>query len=365
MPTPTTRHVHVRPRTRRSLSALAVLASAVLVVLSVLSAPTAVADTVLGQFRNATDRCLENPNDATTPGSATTINLCGPATATAQQFSRWSDGSIRTPAGRCLDIAGGGSGNNTPVVLAACGTATSQRWTFRPDGTVQNQKANRCLAPRSNATAPGTPVVVTGCSTAPAQRWTVPAVSTPTTTTTTAPPTTTTTTTTTTTAPPTTTTTPPPTGTRDPLRQPFASSSIWNMPIGSAAVYVPANLPELPGGSTGARVPQIDDEPIVLTPTAPLTPVLASSGGWGGDRCKTERTTLATVPIPADYVLPSNNKNESASFLSTDGRTVVSTQPLARCTAGGPATSYVRYPDQDIYGPGIQGSHGGSGMSAL
>ena len=123
------------------------------------------------------------------------------------------------------------------------------------------------------------------------------------------------------------------------------------MPIGSGAVYVPANLPALPGGSTGARVPQIDDEPIVLTPTAPLTPIRASSGGWGGDRCKLQQTTLATVPIPANYVLPSNNKNESASFLAADGRTVVSTQPLARCVAGGPASSYVRYPDQDIYGP--------------
>ncbi|GAA4916937.1 hypothetical protein EV188_104561 [Actinomycetospora succinea] len=181
----------------------------------------------------------------------------------------------------------------------------------------------------------------------------------PTTTTTTAPPTTTTT------APPTTTTTAPPSGGRDPLRQPFASSSIWNMPIGSGAVYVPANLPAIPGNDTGSRVPQIDDEPIVLSPGAPLTQVLASSGGWGGNRCKTQKTVLATVPIPANYVLPSDNKNQSASFLAADGRTVVSTQPLARCAAGGPATSYVRYPDQDIYGPGIQGSHGGSGMSGL
>ncbi|GAA4797088.1 hypothetical protein GCM10023200_36550 [Actinomycetospora chlora] len=137
------------------------------------------------------------------------------------------------------------------------------------------------------------------------------------------------------------------------------------MPLGSGAQFVPANLPAIPGNDTTSRVPQIDDEPIVLTPTAPLTQVLASSGGWGGDRCKTQRTVLATVPIPSGYVLPSNNKNESASFLSADGRTIVSTQPLARCAAGGPATSYVRYPDQDIYGAGIQGAHGGSGMSGL
>lgn len=30
---------------------------------------------------------------------------------------------------------------------------------------------------------------------------------------------------------------------RDPLAWPFVQSSIWNMPIGSEAVYVPANIP--------------------------------------------------------------------------------------------------------------------------
>jgi hypothetical protein len=204
-------------------------------------------------------------------------------------------------------------------------------------------------------------MVLVGCTGAAAQRWTTPAVSTPTTTT--VPPTTTTTVPTTTT-----TTTPPviPDGPRDPLRQPFASNSIWNMPIGSAARYVPAGLPALPGNSTGARVPQVDDEPLILTPTAPPTPILYSAGGWGGDRCQNDPSrVLATVPIPAGYVLPSDNKNQSAAILAADGRTVISPQPLARCTAGGPATSIVRYPDQDLYGPGVQGSHGGSGMSAL
>ncbi len=33
---------------------------------------------------------------------------------------------------------------------------------------------------------------------------------------------------------------PPSPGTRDPLKWPFAATSIWNMPIGSGAVYVPA-----------------------------------------------------------------------------------------------------------------------------
>jgi hypothetical protein len=36
---------------------------------------------------------------------------------------------------------------------------------------------------------------------------------------------------------------------RDPLGWPFASTSIWNMPIGTSADYLPADLPEVPGGN--------------------------------------------------------------------------------------------------------------------
>jgi hypothetical protein len=361
----TTRQAH------RWLATLGVLVAAALAISTVISAQAAEAAPVPGQFRNAAARCLENLNNATTANNKIQINVCGPATAPAQQFTRWADESIKTPAGRCLGTLNNATAVNTSVVLVACNPAVqTQHWVVRTDGLIVNRQAVRCLSPYNGSTANATRMVLVTCTGAAAQRWTVPAVSTPTT-----PPTTTTTTTTTrpttttTTAPPvttTTTTTPPvvPAG-RNPLLQPFASNSIWNMPIGSGAQYVPANLPALPGNSTGARVPAIDAEALVLTPTAPLTPILASPGGWGGDRCVTNPTTLATVPIPANYVLPSDNRNQSAAFLSADRRTVVQTQPLARCAAGGPATSYVRYPDQDIYGPGIQGAHGGSGMSAL
>lgn len=364
----------VRPRTSGRLAALGVLVATVLAVSTVVAAPPAEAATVLGQFRNAAGRCLENLNNATTANNKIQIAACGTATNQAQRFSRWAnDESIRTPGGRCLGTLNNGTAAGTSVVLQTCAPANNrQHWVVRSDGLIVNRQAVRCLAPLNNSTAAGTRMVIANCTTATAMRWTVPAASTPTPTTTTPPPPTTTapTTTTPSTTPPTTTppttTTPAPQPARDPLRQPFASNSIWNMPIGSGAVFAPANLPALPGGSTGARVPQVDDEPLVLTPTAPLTPILASPGGWGGDRCVTDPgTTLATVPIPAGYVLPSDNKNQSAAFLAADGRTVVQTQPLARCAAGGPATSYVRFPDQDIYGPGIQGSHGGSGMSAL
>ena len=134
------------------------------------------------------------------------------------------------------------------------------------------------------------------------------------------------------------------------------------MPIGSGAVYVAANL----SSALSDGMPRIDDERIVLKSTAPLTAINYSSVGWsGGDRCGATGGLLVSAPIPTDYVLPSDNDNSSASFLLADGRTIIQTQPLARCSAGGPATSLVAVPSVDLYGTGITGSHGGSGMSAL
>ena len=149
---------------------------------------------------------------------------------------------------------------------------------------------------------------------------------------------------------------------RDPLKQPFATNSIWNMPIGSGAVYVPANL----SAALGSGMPQIDDERIIFKPTAPLTAVNYSSAGWSGsNRCTATGGQLLNVPIPTNYIIPSNIDNSSAAFLMPDGRTIAQSQPLTRCSAGGPATSYVTFPPVDIYGDGIAGAHGGSGLSAV
>jgi hypothetical protein len=154
---------------------------------------------------------------------------------------------------------------------------------------------------------------------------------------------------------------------RNPLQQPFASDSIWNMPIGSSAQYVPAGLIADPENFAYAPMPQIDDEPIFMDKTAPLTSIMYNGVAWnGGDRCPSQGSELAKVPMAASFTLPGNNRNNySAAFLEADGRTISQSQPLVRCTAGGIATSLLIFPTEDLYGAGISGSHGGSKMSAL
>jgi hypothetical protein len=180
---------------------------------------------------------------------------------------------------------------------------------------------------------------------------------------------------------------------RNPFWWPFISSSIWNTPIGSGAVYVPANLVGAPddpndGVDIGwTPMPRIDEERIVLVPTAPLTTINYSSAGWqqGADRCISTPPPspnftglpLMNVPIPTNYTVPNERRNNGAAFLMPDGHTLVQTQPLARCSAGAYATSIIRILDNGINGnntgvdgdiisgDGRKGAHGGSMLGTL
>jgi hypothetical protein len=64
-------------------------------------------------------------------------------------------------------------------------------------------------------------------------------------------------------------------------------------------------------------------------------------------------------------VAPNGPGNNSGAFLASDSETIQQNQPFTRCTAGGPATTYSTWPNVSIYGSGITGAHGGSGLSAI
>lgn len=141
------------------------------------------------------------------------------------------------------------------------------------------------------------------------------------------------------------------------------------MPIGDRAVYVPAGLTKVPGGDEYMELSGPDREYIFLDPKAPMTEIHGNTVGWDrGDRCVPQAGVLTTVPIPADYIVPNGARNNAAAFLMPDGRTIRQSQPFTRCQAGGVATSLVAtpdFPEVDLYGDGIEGAHGGSGLSAI
>lgn len=154
---------------------------------------------------------------------------------------------------------------------------------------------------------------------------------------------------------------------RNPLKQPFSSESIWNTPIGSNAEYEHAGIERaMASGMT------VDEDIIVLKPEAPQTEIYTNYAGWnrGKDRCKIEGDLLFSAPIPVDFEVSPDTwdgltPNSGLAVLLPDGRTIKQTQPFARCTSGEPGTSQYLFDDEDLYGDGTYGAHGGSGLSAI
>jgi len=156
-------------------------------------------------------------------------------------------------------------------------------------------------------------------------------------------------------------------GTRDAKKWPFAQSSIWNMPIGSEAEYVHAQIEK-----ATARGMTIDEDIIVMENDAPLTEVYVNNAGWNRDkdRCVIEGDLLFSAPIPDNFVVSPETwdgatPNAGLAVLMEDGKTIKQTQPFARCEAGEAATSKYMFEDQNLYGAGMYGAHGASKLSAV
>jgi hypothetical protein len=152
---------------------------------------------------------------------------------------------------------------------------------------------------------------------------------------------------------------------RDKWLWPFSSTSIWNMPIGANAKYVPANIQK-------AKYFDADREYFYKLKTGdPMRQVL-SPGNFGPGRCTGKQSMQLSLPIPDNLIVPDatsqpySTPNNAAAFLMPDGKTIEQLEPLARCTAGGNIHGW-RNPwgGVDIYGDGIKGTHFGSGLSAI
>lgn len=155
--------------------------------------------------------------------------------------------------------------------------------------------------------------------------------------------------------------------TRDPLKWPFSQTSIWNMPIGSDAKYVHARIEKaMAAGMT------IDEDYIVMMPDAPLLDIAQNFAGWNRtkNRCAVEGKVLFSAPVPQSWIVSpetwdGTTPNAGLAVLMSDRKTIKQTQPFAHCTGGQPGTSQYMFEDQDIFGDGIYGAHGGSGLSAI
>ena len=152
---------------------------------------------------------------------------------------------------------------------------------------------------------------------------------------------------------------------RDARLWPFAQDSIWNTPIGSGAVYVPAKLEP---ASTFA----FDQDLFFEAGSDASWRELHPPGNWGKGRCAgaSQQNARGQMLVPDDAIVadatsePFQTPNNAAAILMPDGRTVTQLEPMTRCERAGPVFGY-RATDQDLYGDGLWGGHFGSGLSSI
>ena len=147
---------------------------------------------------------------------------------------------------------------------------------------------------------------------------------------------------------------------RNPLLQPFASNSIWNTPIGANAQYVPANIQ--PTSYVTADI----DHFYALSATDTNQDVFRI-GSWR-DRSSGTRELGFDLPLPDHLLLPDANPietpNNSSAFLLPDGNTLVQFNATTRPQVGSDLYG-VPFADARLDGDGIEGGHGGSGLSSI
>jgi hypothetical protein len=145
---------------------------------------------------------------------------------------------------------------------------------------------------------------------------------------------------------------------RDPYVQPFTSTSIWNQPIGSSAVYVASGIKPLT-----QKAVTTDQTVLIQDPSAPSTPVLQNKGQHS-DTCL-GAGALGSDPIPSALVVPASNHNNGFAAIQSDGQTIDEGGAFARCVAGGTATAGHLAAYGTLFGDGLTGGAGGSKLSTL
>jgi hypothetical protein len=130
---------------------------------------------------------------------------------------------------------------------------------------------------------------------------------------------------------------------RDVYARPFAWNSIWNLPLSTTAEYLPFDA------KVGKLYPDVEN--ISVDPNAPVREL---DGDPGGD-----------VHVDPRLHADGSYNNCSTLLLDTPDRTtVVQGQPM-RLTAGGDPSWEHGWAPTSLTGTGIEGCHGGSGMSGI
>ena len=120
----------------------------------------------------ASNRCVDVAGWGTADGTPVQLYDCFPANGN-QQWRRSGSTFVSVDSGKCLDVAGGRVTDGTEVRLWTCLNNAAQQWTVNADGTIVNPNSGKCLDATELGTANGTRLQIWACGRPPAgnQRW--------------------------------------------------------------------------------------------------------------------------------------------------------------------------------------------------
>jgi glucosylceramidase len=127
--------------------------------------------TARGPITGLAGKCVDVAAGGTANGTPVQLFSCNGSTA--QQWTMAAGGSVQA-LGKCLDVASAGTADGTPVQLWDCNGTAAQQWTYTAGHDLVNPAANKCLDVTGNVSTDSTRLQIWSCTGAANQKWTVP-----------------------------------------------------------------------------------------------------------------------------------------------------------------------------------------------
>jgi predicted alpha-1,2-mannosidase len=124
-----------------------------------------------GPIKGLAGKCVDVANGGTANGTAVQLYTCN--SSTSQAWTPRSDQTL-SALGKCLDISNSGTADKTLVQLWDCNRSNAQVWQPQSNGALRNPNSGRCLDVPNSTTTDGTRLQIYTCNGSGAQTWTLP-----------------------------------------------------------------------------------------------------------------------------------------------------------------------------------------------
>ncbi|HEV2782329.1 MAG TPA: ricin-type beta-trefoil lectin domain protein [Actinophytocola sp.] len=117
----------------------------------------------------AAGRCMDVSGQSQANGAQLIIWDCNGGGN--QRWTSTAAGELRVYDTKCLDVLNQATTPGSAVSIWDCNGGNNQKWTLNANGTIVGLQSNLCLAPSGGGTANNTPMVIATCTGATSQQW--------------------------------------------------------------------------------------------------------------------------------------------------------------------------------------------------